>query len=315
MRIRASRCSFVVAVVGCVVALAPSALAAPVLYDLNAHPSGWGKVLCGTGDGLSFANGLMTSTANACSYEVLTWPNGEWHAIVDSARGWEITARLRVDTGPAGCQTENIWAKTHDQLLMFGFGTGEVCLAYPDVVSVPFDTTSGFHTYRFFFKGHTLTISIDGVVQITTTAVGGDGSAILTFGTVNNSATTDQVITWDSFEYDVAIGLAPCTIVGTAIDDTITGTSGDDNVCAGWGNDTVYGAGGNDSLPGGGGTDKLYGRAGSDRIFGGPGNDALFGGAGADELNGGPGTADTCDGGYDSAVDGATACETLRRIP
>ncbi len=297
-----------------VILLASTASAAPVRYDLGSHPTGWGQVLCGDNDALSFSSGIMTSRADACAYEVLTWPNGEWHATVDSTRGWAIQTRLRVVSGSAGCLTQNIWAKANDQLLIFGFGTGQVCLAYPSVVTVPLDTTSGFHTYRFLYKQGTLTIFVDGVQRVTTTVVGGDGSAILTFGTVYNPSSADQVIRWQYFLYDVAIGLPACTIVGTAVDDVISGTSASDNICAGYGKDTVNGLGGNDSLPGGGGNDKLYGGAGDDRLHGGGGNDSLFGGVGTDNLNGGSG-ADVCDGGNDSSTDTAVACETLRRIP
>jgi hypothetical protein len=79
----------------------------------------------------------------------------------------------------------------------------------------------------------------------------------------------------------------PCTIVGTAGDDTLRGTSGDDVIC------------------GRGGDDVIDGRGGDDIIRGGPGRDRLAGGAGDDSISGGPGRDVVVKDGHDSVVQGA----------
>jgi Ca2+-binding RTX toxin-like protein len=131
----------------------------------------------------------------------------------------------------------------------------------------------------------------------------------------------------DSFTYQVSDGIAsatgsvtirvhpfvpdpnaPCTINGTAANNTITGTPGNDVICAGAGNDSISGLGGHDvirtgpgadSTDGGPGNDYILGEAGNDTglggaagddtILGGTGNDKLIGEAGVDDLQGGDG--------------------------
>jgi hypothetical protein len=78
----------------------------------------------------------------------------------------------------------------------------------------------------------------------------------------------------------VVMALSPCTIDGTAGNDTLHGTSGPD---------VIFGRGGADILIGGRGRDLLFGGRGNDLMKGGRGNDTLKGGPGPDTAGGGPG--------------------------
>jgi len=296
---------------------AAPASAAPVTFDLSSQPSPfWYPVINSSVGHMSFANGVMTTSGSA--YQELDWPNGEWNATVDNAKGWVIQTRLRVEGGPDNCDARSIWANDKTNLVMFGWGAHEVCLMYPYLAAFSYDTTNGYHTYRFHVLVDDVKVSIDGVqVMDLPGAGGGGGSLLLGFGSaVGGSPTTlsDQVIHWDSFSYDTNIGAPACTIVGTALDDVLYGTSGNDQICAGDGKDTVYGRGGADSIVGGYGADKLHGGGGNDKLYGNAGADQLFGEAGADSLVGGQGV-DVCDGGVDTVIDTATGCETVRRVP
>jgi cytochrome c len=78
--------------------------------------------------------------------------------------------------------------------------------------------------------------------------------------------------------FSVALRIqVPCTIEGTAGDDTLPGTEGADVICGLGGNDVVDGAGGDDLLRGGEGDDVLRGGAGVDECVGGPGTDTATG--------------------------------------
>ncbi|MCY4087287.1 MAG: calcium-binding protein [Actinomycetia bacterium] len=85
------------------------------------------------------------------------------------------------------------------------------------------------------------------------------------------------------------VGLAGCTITGTAGDDLLVGTDGDDVICGLGGDDVLHSRGGDDVLRGGPGGDVLHGGRGSDRLYGGRGSDRLYGQAGDDVLVGGRG--------------------------
>lgn len=76
----------------------------------------------------------------------------------------------------------------------------------------------------------------------------------------------------------------PCTITGTAGNDSLRGTPGDDVICGGPGDDRIDGGGGDDVIRGGPGDDRLAGGAGDDRIEGGAGHDVLVDDAGDDTL-------------------------------
>jgi Ca2+-binding RTX toxin-like protein len=270
---------------------AQPASAAPNTLDMSSLPSApWGHTDDGTSSA-TIANGVLTIDSTGYDEFRLDYPNGQWNAEVLNSRGWAIETRLRVDpsTVASSCSTVNIWANDYVNLLHMSFGKSEVCILYPNVLSVPFDTTSGYHTYRFVSKGQNIKLFIDGSLRLDASiAPGGGGSQLLGFGDFGSQ--TRNVIHWDSFTYDVAIGLPACTIVGTALDDVLYGSAGKDNICAGRGSDTVYASGGDDSVAGFLGNDKLYGGYGNDVLRGGPGNDTLNGGPGTDTCQQGTGT-------------------------
>lgn len=81
----------------------------------------------------------------------------------------------------------------------------------------------------------------------------------------------------------------PCTITGTAGNDTLNGTTGADVICGLGGNDTINGGNGADTISGGSGDDTVDGGNSDDTVYGDYGNDVMGGGNGADTLLGGPG--------------------------
>lgn len=104
-------------------------------------------------------------------------------------------------------------------------------------------------------------------------------------------------------------------IFGSAYGDTITGGNRNDCIDGGGGNDTINAGNGDDIVFGGEGNDKIQGGAGNDILYGGSGNDSLAADDGADTLNGGGGI-DTCKGDFlGTALDSASACETLIESP
>ena len=81
----------------------------------------------------------------------------------------------------------------------------------------------------------------------------------------------------------------PCTLIGTAGEDTFAGTAGTDLMCGLAGRDTLGGGDGDDRVDGAEGDDRLGGDPGVDVVAGGPGADLLSGGSGADRLEGAAG--------------------------
>ena len=112
------------------------------------------------------------------------------------------------------------------------------------------------------------------------------------------AATAFSPVSSPSTKSAPSVDAAPCTITGTARDDTLVGTAGNDVICGlggndiirgGNGNDTIRGGDGNDNISGGNGNDSVTGDAGNDTVDAGPGNDSLSGGTGNDSLAGGTG--------------------------
>lgn len=158
------------------------------------------------GGSASVSGGVMT-IETPTFYEFLLWnPDGAWHENVDNARGWAIEARLRVDAATAslcaGCSAVQIWANDHTILLIVGFSTNEISIAYPDLVHFPMDTTDAFHTYRVTAKGMHVTVAVDGVVAIDhILSWPGGGSEVVSFGDGDGSGYSKSY--WASFSYDV----------------------------------------------------------------------------------------------------------------
>lgn len=181
----------------------------PVILNFDRLPGRlWETWDCG--DGVSQArvsHGILTIDAPLSCYEFILWyPNGRWHKLVDNARGWVIEASLKVDqsTQP-DCDDRasvQIWANDHTNLVIIGFSTNEICIAYPDNVRFPMDTTNSFHIYRIESKGNQVQVYVDGDLKIDhILSWTGGGSNILMFG--DGVAGTTSLSYWDYFSYDV----------------------------------------------------------------------------------------------------------------
>ena len=101
-------------------------------------------------------------------------------------------------------------------------------------------------------------------------------AAWLLYVVFSSPAVANGVVYVGSNDHKVyAFAALPCTITGTAGNDTLTGTTGDDVICGLGGNDTLKGMGRNDALSGGGGNDVLQPGAGNDTVTGGAGTDTV----------------------------------------
>ena len=186
-----------------------SPLEQPVILNFDSLPGPlWETWDCG--DGVSKAevsHGILTIDAPSSCYEFDLWyPNGKWHQFVDNTRGWVIETSLRVDpsTQPecGGGGSVQIWANDHTNLVIIGFSTNEICIAYPDNVHFPMNTTDNFHIYQIKSKGNQVQIYVDGDLKIDhILSWTGGGSNILMFG--DGVGGTTSLSYWDYFSYDV----------------------------------------------------------------------------------------------------------------
>ena len=181
--------------------------ASPVVLDFNTYPGGnWQLVSSG---GTSYVSGgILTINAPADYHQfILSHPNDEWHQNVSNSRGWVIETGLLVDsstqdTGCAGRGPVQILAHDHTNLVVIGFSTDEICIAYPDIVSFPMNTTNGFHVYRIESQFKQVRVYVDDILRIDHTLnLSGGGSDILMFG--DGTANTKSLSYWDYFWYDV----------------------------------------------------------------------------------------------------------------
>lgn len=214
------------------VLLASSARAGaePVTLDFDTlPPAPWENV----GSGTSSASGGILTIETSSFNEFFLWPpDGDWHENVDNARGWTLETRLRVDPASTPqCNdrgTVQIWAHDHTVLVIIGFSTNEICLAYPDNVHYPMDTTADFHTYRVEVQGMHVTIAVDGIDRIDhQLSWTGGGTVALAFGDGLGGDYSKSY--WDYLSYDtggdpiaelqelVATGVGP----GNALDATL----------------------------------------------------------------------------------------------
>lgn len=180
----------------------------PVVLDFDTYPSGnWVLWDC-SGTGSSWVSGgILTIDAPDTCHEFMLWhPYDEWHQQVDNSRGWVIETRLQIDpiTEPTGsdCRSVQIWANDHTNLVIIGFSTNEICIAYPDRVHFPMDTTDDFHVYRIESKFDRVRVYVDDVLAIDhTLSWTGGGSDLLNFGDGYGAYTSLSY--WDYFWYDV----------------------------------------------------------------------------------------------------------------
>lgn len=180
-----------------------------VIMNFDTLPSAdWFVNDCsGTGSG-TVSHGILTINSPTCHEYILFEPKGIWNKYANNNRGWIVEAGLKVDpsTQPA-CDSSKfgsvqIWANDHTILVIVGFSTDEICLAYPDVVKFPMNTTDSFHIYRIEAKGMHIRVYVDGSLAIDHfLSTPGAGTQALSFGdgTIFNSSLTF----WDYFSYDV----------------------------------------------------------------------------------------------------------------
>jgi hypothetical protein len=95
-----------------------------------------------------------------------------------------------------------IWAADPKILLIVGFSTNEICIAYPEEVHYAMDTTDSFHVYRIEAKGMHVQIYVDGALAIDhVLSVAGGGTRALAFGDGTGYGTSRTQ--WDYLSYDV----------------------------------------------------------------------------------------------------------------
>jgi hypothetical protein len=183
----------------------------PVILNFDQFPGPlWKQSSCyGFGSSQVF-HGILTIDSPSDCYEFgLFDPNGKWNKYVSNARGWVVETSMQMDptTPLVPCDDIHygsvlIWVEDHTRLSIVGFATNEVCLAYPDQVHFPMDTTNSFHVYRIEGKGKRLRIYVDGALAIDHEITYlGLGTETLLFG--DGDIQNTSLTRWDYFSYDV----------------------------------------------------------------------------------------------------------------
>jgi hypothetical protein len=168
----------------------------------------------GHGSGI-VSHGILTINSPSDCYEYILFdPQSAWNKYASNSRGWVVEANLKVDpatepncSGGRGAQI--IWANDHTNLIIVGFSTNEICIAYPEEVHFAMNTTDSFHIYRLENKGAHARIYVDGVLAIDHYfSMFGSGSQVIDFG--DGTVYGTSLVKWDYFSYDVfPVGLAP----------------------------------------------------------------------------------------------------------
>jgi hypothetical protein len=190
----------------------PAAARQPVILNFDTLPNAdWVVSDCfGTGSG-TVSHGILTINSPSDCYEYgLNDPKGIWNKFVSNSRGWTIETGLKLDPvtqslcdlahGSTGVE---IFANDHTILIILGFASNEICLAYPDPIEFPMDTTDAFHIYRVEAKGLHLQIFVDGNLAIDHVLSNpGSGTQGLFFG--DGDFLNTSVSYWDYLSYNVA---------------------------------------------------------------------------------------------------------------
>ena len=178
----------------------------PILLNFDALPSAaWELNPCSDLGSSNVSHGILTIESPIdCHEYILFHRRGIWHQYVSNRRGWVIEANLKVDPGTnPECDDRGsllIWAHDHTNLVIVGFSTNEICIAYPDQVRYSMDT-SDFHIYRIESLGKRVRIYADGDLKIDHVLTwSGAGSDVLSFGDGSERNSLSQ---WDYFTYDV----------------------------------------------------------------------------------------------------------------
>jgi hypothetical protein len=183
----------------------------PVILNFDNLPGpDWTVVDCSGGGTGTVSHGVLTINSPSDCYEyILFAPKGTWNQLVSNSRGWIVETSLIVDPiSQPGCNSGGgqgsvqIWANDHTILLIVGFDTNEICIAYPDKVYYPMNTTDAFHIYRIEAKGMHIRIYVDGNIAIDhILSWPGAGTQALAFGDGDGSGTS--LTRWDYFSSQV----------------------------------------------------------------------------------------------------------------
>ncbi len=168
----------------------------------------------GKGSG-KVSHGILTINSPSDCYEYILFdPLGDWNKYVSNRRGWIVEANLKIDPSTdSSCgfarYNQIIWANDRTNLIIVGFGTNEICIAYPEEVHFAMNTTDSFHIYRVESKGTHVRIYVDGQLAIDHFfSYLGSGTQALTFG--DGSVFGTSLARWDYFSYNVfPVNLAP----------------------------------------------------------------------------------------------------------
>ena len=183
----------------------------PVILNFDRLPNAdWIVNDCTGGGTGTVSHGILTIDSPSDCYEYILFPpKGIWNEFVSNSRGWIVETSLKVDpsTQPecndvSRTGAVQIRANDYTILIIVGFGADEICIAYPDIVHFPMNTTDSFHIYRIEAKGMHIQIYVDGdlaIDHILSTPGGGTQALAFGDGDINGTSLTR----WDYFSYDV----------------------------------------------------------------------------------------------------------------
>ena len=189
----------------------PAEAKKPVVLNFDYLPmSPWVPYNCSPPSATATAShGILTidSPASACYEYDLWYPEGIWHKYVSNKRGWVVETSLQIDPSTMDINFDGavrVWIHDHTNLLIVGFNTTEIFLAYPEHVSFPMNTTDSFHIYRIEAKEKRVWVYVDGHLAIDhTLSTIGAGSNDLMFGDGSAYLGRSSLTRWDYFSYEV----------------------------------------------------------------------------------------------------------------
>ncbi len=213
---------------GCTVALlqalATTALAAPVRYELDTESelTSAGFEFNNYQGSSEFTGGMLA--LHAVGYAEWTLPSdsaSNWFGSVDDATGWWVEARIQLLSLPPDCTGDvgpGLWIHDRTSLLHFHFTPEFAGITYPQQLGVPMDATDGYHVYRVQNLGRRhIQVVIDGaLVADEPSIMSSAGTESLIFGDLGGCQSSET--SWDYFSYDT---VAPEPVAGDADGDGI----------------------------------------------------------------------------------------------
>ncbi len=156
----------------------------------------------------TISRGILTINSPSDCYEYILYdPLGDWNQYVDNKRGWIVEANIKVDPSTVpdcsfGSSSLLIWANDRTNLIIFGIIPNEICIAYPEIVHYPMNTTDSFHVYRIETREIHTRIYVDGQLAISHVFSHlGSGTQALVFG--DGTLYNTSLSKWDYFGYNV----------------------------------------------------------------------------------------------------------------